>query len=384
MRMIPFIIVTAAKKNIGKILSNDTFGYSQYYLGNVELSDQKAIGCISIMPTSYSEDTFHIASLNTDGYPYKKKLTIIYAVIILSILIISSVFILLYSRYFSHRVIMLREAMHKASLGKYNNIIDIFDGKDEISDAFHDLQTMVQDIIRMETSHYEAELRNKELISQQAQMRFEMLSSQINPHFLYNTLETIRMRSLKAGNKEVANAIKLLGKSMRYVLDNTMTSTTSLARELEHIETYITIQLLRFHDKFNYAIRIPIHMDTTKYEIMPLLIQPIVENAILHGLRETENNGHLLIHVSIRGKDLYIQVFDNGCGMTDEEVSVILAGIYNHPENSAKSIGLYNVNQRIKLRYGEEYGLTLKSKKNYGTLFTIVIPTLEYIGGTEK
>lgn len=380
----PFYYSHSRQKSIGKILSSYNMGSSQYYLGKVELSDQQALGCISALPTAYSDDTFHIASLNTDGYPYLNKITAVYAAILLLILIASSIFVLLYSRHFSRRVITLRETMHKVSQGEYDSIIDTFDGEDEISEAFYDLHSMVQDILKKEASYYEAELRNKELISQQTQMRFEMLSSQINPHFLYNTLETIRMRSLRAGNKEVANAIKLLGKSMRYVLDNTMVSATSLARELEQIETYITIQLLRFHDKFSYNIRIPVQMNTEKYKIMPLLIQPIVENAILHGLREVEENGHLIIHVSEHGKQLHIKIFDNGCGMTKEKIADVIENISEHPKDSAKSIGLYNVNQRIRLRYGEEYGLVIKSKKNCGTLVTMTIPALEYIGGTKN
>lgn len=100
-------------------------------------------------------------------------------------------------------------------------------------------------------------------------MEFKMLSSQINPHFLYNTLETIRMRSIKAGNREVANGVKLLGKSMRYVLDNTATASTTLDKELDYIETYLAIQKLRFHDKINYSLKYPLDMDLSTYHILP-------------------------------------------------------------------------------------------------------------------
>lgn len=356
-----------------------------FYLGKITVGDKKAIGCISSLLTSYSNDNFYIASVNTDGYPYINRITTVYSAILLLILVSTSGFVLFYSRHFARRVTDLRQTMYQVSQGQYDAIHDNREGEDEISEAFQDLDLMVQNILRKEASVYEAELRNKELMNQQAQMRFEMLSSQINPHFLYNTLETIRMRALAGGNREVANAVKLLGKTMRYALDNSINSITSLSDELEQIDAYLAIQKLRFHDKINYTLRLPFQMNTKRYQIMPFLIQPLVENAVLHGLREIEENGRLIIHIIERNKVLYIKVYDNGCGMTPEELAAMRDNVYHHPKDSSKSIGLYNVYQRIQLRYGNEYGLHVSSKKNYGTLFTMTIPALEYMeGGREQ
>ena len=273
--------------------------------------------------------------------------------------------------------------MHNASQGNYE-ISDSFEGEDEISEAFRDLNVMIQDILTKEASVYKAQIREQELINQQQQMEFRMLSSQINPHFLYNTLETIRMRSLKAGNRDVANAVKLLGKSMRYVLQNTTTSFTSLENELDYIETYLAIQRLRFHDKVNYSLRIPPDMNVADYQIMPLLLQPIVENAILHGLEETEENGRIILHLTKRQENLYIDIFDNGCGMTPAEIRKMKNNIYHHPEDSSKSIGLYNIYERIRLCYGDEYGLCIRSKKDFGTLITVIIPAQKYRKETDE
>ncbi len=352
-----------------------------YYLGDVTVNDARAIGCISSLLPSYSDDNFYIASINTDGYPYLNRITAVYIAILLVILLSTSGFVLLFSRHFGKRVNRLRQTMYNVSQGQYDHIQDDSNSEDEISQAFRDLNLMVQNILHKEASVYEAELKNKELLNQQAQMRFEMLSSQINPHFLYNTLETIRMRALAGGNREVANAVKLLGKSMRYALDNSSTSITSLSEELAQIDTYLAIQKLRFHDKINYSLRIPFQMDTGRYQIMPFLIQPLVENAVLHGLRDAEEHGLLIIHIFEENKTLTIKVFDNGCGMTDEELSAMRENIYHHPKDSSKSIGLYNVYQRIQLRYGSAYGLQVKSRKNVGTVFTMTIPALEYKEG---
>ncbi|MGN0298880.1 MAG: sensor histidine kinase [Lachnospiraceae bacterium] len=350
------------------------------YIGKVSLENTNMISCISSIRTPLSDDVFFIASLNDTGYPYINKMTIAQFSILFLILLTTSIVIYYYTTYFSRRVIALREAMHSVSHGNYT-IVDYFSGTDEISEAFNDLNVMIQDILAKEASVYEAQIRAQELTNQQQQMEFKMLSSQINPHFLFNTLETIRMRSIRAGNMEVANAIKLLGKSMRYVLDNTITSFTTLARELDYIQTYLAIQRLRFHDRVNYSLRTPPNINLNEYQIMPLLLQPIVENAILHGLEEIEQNGRIIIHIHCKEGAFHIEIFDNGCGMSKDEMKEMEETIYHHPKDSSRSIGLFNIYHRIQLCYGEPYGLKVQSKKGLGTVFTVIIPMQTYKGG---
>lgn len=340
----------------------------------------RRIGTISNLSAVYSDDIFRMASLSLDGYPQINRITGVYVGILALVLSAASLFVYAFSRYFSGRLNTLRESMHRASMGDYN-ITDHFHGEDEISEVFTDLKKMIEEIRQKEASIYQAQIRTQELVNQQQQMEFKMLSSQINPHFLYNTLETIRMRSLKAGNREVANAVKLLGKSMRYVLGNTTTASTSLARELDYIETYLAIQKLRFHDRVNYSLSVRPPVDLNDYEILPLLLQPIVENAILHGLEEVEQNGRIILHIEILEPYLRIRVYDNGCGMTPEEIRKMEDNIYHHPKDSSRSIGLYNINQRIELCYGFGYGIQVQSKKGWGTLVTMVIPAKKFTGG---
>lgn len=342
------------------------------YTGPVDL-EEKMIGSVSPLLSSYSRDLFYIASVNSHGYAYIRKITYTYLSILLLILLATSIFIFLFSRYFSRRVIALREAMHNASLGNYH-VMDSFAGEDEISDAFADLNLMIQDILHKEASIYEAQIRAQQLENQQQKMEFKMLSSQINPHFLYNTLETIRMRSMKAGCLEVANAIKLLGKSMRYVLQNTATSFTTLQKELDYIQTYLAIQKLRFHDRVNYSLKIRTQIDLDEYPIFPLLLQPVVENAVLHGLEEVEEHGRIIIHILTREDRLHIIIFDNGCGMTLEETDRMLQNMRSHPEDSSRSIGLYNIYHRIQLYYGDAYGIRIQSRRDCGTAVTLILP----------
>ena len=343
------------------------------YTGPMVLEGEKVIGCISPLLPSYSRDLFCVASINNGGYAYMNRITVMYLAILLLILLATSIFISVFSHYFSRRVVALREAMHNASLGNYN-VTDAFAGEDEISDAFADLNIMIQDILHKEASIYEAQIRAQLLENQQQRMEFKMLTSQINPHFLYNTLETIRMRSIKAGCLEVANAIKLLGKSMRYVLRNTATSFTTLEKELDYINTYLAIQKLRFHDRVNYTLKIRTDIELDEYSIFPLLLQPVVENAVLHGLEEVEENGHIIIHIKTRKHKLHIVIFDNGCGMTLEQIDRMQQNMRNHPEESSKSIGLYNIYHRIQLYYGGDYGIQVQSQPGLGTAVTLILP----------
>lgn len=344
------------------------------YMGEASFRDSECLASISTLTPYQSEDSIYIATLNFQAYPYISRVTLTYSVIILLILVVPSALIYLFTRYFSARVGTLRGAMHQASSGDYD-IIDSFNGDDELSEAFADLKAMIGTIQAKEAQVYQAQIKEQEIVNQQQQMEFKMLASQINPHFLYNTLETIRMKALKAGNREVATAIKLLGKSMRYVLANTGTASTTLGKELDYIKTYLTIQQLRFHDRVNFTIKVQDGLDTEDYQILPLLLQPIVENAILHGLEGVEENGKIIINIRTQEEEfLCIDIFDNGSGMDKDGLEQMTYNIYHHDKTSADSIGLYNINQRIQLCYGPGYGLTIKSRKGEGTLVSLTLP----------
>ena len=220
---------------------------------------------------------------------------------------------------------------------------------------------------------YAKEINEQKLLNEQQKMEFQMLASQINPHFLYNTLEMIRMKAITVGDTETATAIKLLGKSMRYVLDNTGIEYTTVAKELSHIETYLQIQKLRFGERVNYEIRSEEDINLNKIKILPLLLQPIVENAILHGLEEVESGGRITvnIHRDINNPDtLIISIRDNGCGMDADTLNNMRINLEKGNISKRYGIGLYNINQRIRLCYGMGYGLSIDSEEGNGTTVT--------------
>ena len=346
------------------------------YTGTKKINGVTYFVDVSTLNLYQSDSRLYICTMNDQGYVSIKRILTICVLILAVAILIPGIIIHYFTEYFTSRVLILRKAMHQASNEDYD-IRSFIQGEDEISEAFSDLEIMIQNIKKKDADMYEAQINKAELLNEQQVMEFKMLASQINPHFLYNTLETIRMKAFKANDREVARAIKLLGKSMRYVLENTGTSFTTLSKELEHIKVYLDIQKLRFTDKFDSEIEVMEDIDPGKLLILPLLLQPVVENAILHGLEEKEKEG--LIHILVRkqlGEEelLCIEVSDNGNGMTEEALAFLQSTIEEKDISRNKSIGLYNINQRIKLTYGQKYGVKISSNIEEGTRVSLFIP----------
>ncbi|MCR4735668.1 MAG: histidine kinase [Treponema sp.] len=210
--------------------------------------------------------------------------------------------------------------------------------------------------------------------SSQMEMRYKMLSSQINPHFLFNSLETIRMKALSSGDKEVATMLRILASLLRYNL-SVEGKPVPLIKELDAIQNYLNIQHFRFGERVSYDIVTT--CDVQNIMILPLLIQPIVENSFLHGLENRVSGGFIYIFITNdvnEPDDILITVKDNGCGMDSDKIDSLMEKM-NNPElhDESHSIGLTNVNSRIKLFYGEKYGLTIESEVGEGTSVIIRI-----------
>ena len=165
---------------------------------------------------------------------------------------------------------------------------------------------------------------------------------------------------------------------MRYVLENTGTADTSLQAEIDHILTYLQIQQLRFGDRVNYILTVEPGMDLEEYRVLPLLLQPIVENGIVHGLESRESDGTIWISIYVQDNVVYTDISDNGCGMDEETLQTVMAKVENYTRKRHKSsIGLYNINRRIKLNYGEQYGLDIQSTLGEGTMVRVTFPVIK-------
>lgn len=349
------------------------------YTGKEKIKDRTCFVGVSTLRLYQSDSRIYICTINDKFYDNIWSIIQTCLIIILLAIVVPGILIHFFTAYFTRRVSTLRHVMHQASNEDYD-FKEIVCGGDELSEAFADLEVMVQRIKEKDALMYRTMLNEQELVNEQQRMEFKMLASQINPHFLYNTLETIRMKAYTAGDKEVATAIKLLGKSMRYVLENSGTAFTSLQDELNHIEIYMKIQKLRFGEKFDYAFVAEDGLDVSRCITLPLLLQPVVENAILHGLEEKEMGGMVTVRVrhAKESEEIQIAVSDNGCGMGQEKLDRLREDILTKNPEKKESIGLYNINQRVKLCYGMEYGMTIDSERERGTVITLHLPQKVY------
>lgn len=353
--------------------------YNNIYKG-IEVNGKKAIAVVSTLQPYRTDDYIYILSYSVQSIPYIFRITMTCFFVVLLALFIPCALLYFYTGYFSARIYLLRQAMHQASQDDYN-IINSFKGNDELSETFLDLQIMIQKIEEKEAMVYKTKLREQELINhqqelenKQQQIEFKMLTSQINPHFLYNTLETIRMKAFNEDNFEVAEAAKLLGRFLHYSLENIGTTSTTLDKELYYIQLYLKIQKLRFKDRVNYTIHVEPGLDPEKCYILPFLLQPIVENAMLHGLEKSGNHGLIEIKIYTENDCLCFSVQDNGKGMDEETLETLRQTIRTKDTAKTKSIGLYNINQRVMLCYGSSYGLQIESQLGSGTCVSLHIP----------
>ncbi|MGI6155542.1 MAG: sensor histidine kinase [Enterococcus lemanii] len=322
-------------------------------------------------------DQIYIFSIDSKAHVNLRSNIYRWSAIVLSILLTTLFIVILFAKFFTDRIHELQEAVYHASIENYDYLYNI-SGKDEVSKISVDFHKVISRIKQKELEIYQAQLFEQELLNQQQQMEYNLLASQINPHFLFNTLETIRMTAIKSGNTDVAFAIKLLAKSMRYTLEVHGTKLTTLKRELDSIHVYIRIQRLRFGDRVNFSSKISNDIDLERTFILPLLIQPLVENAISHGLENiTTNDGEIHLIITKEGTNLIITVQDNGVGIPIEDLQSLRQKINLSSSQSQKNIGLANVNHRAKMFYGDNYGITIHSKPKVGTQIILVIKTEE-------
>lgn len=207
---------------------------------------------------------------------------------------------------------------------------------------------------------------------------FEVLQAQINPHFLYNTLDTIVWLAEGGDQKKVVSMVGSLSEFFRTSLSHGE-DIISIKRELSHVRSYLEIQQIRYQDILEYDIRVPDELDV--YKIPKISIQPLVENALYHGIKNKRGRGQIIIGGEAREDCFVIWVKDNGIGFTPERLAQIQERISSKTFSSKEYFGLYNVNARIRLNFGEEYGISIESVH---TEYTIVSVKLPYLRAEEE
>lgn len=215
------------------------------------------------------------------------------------------------------------------------------------------------------------ELMEQNINEQKAKRKSEMkaLQSQINPHFLYNTLDSIIWMAESGKNEEVVLMTASLARLLRQNISNEEEE-ISIFEEVEYCRNYLTIQKMRYKDKLEF--RIDVAPEITSCQIIKLVLQPLIENAIYHGLKYKESKGLLELIGYAAGEDIIFEIRDNGVGMDEDTLNHIFE---RHTVNyRSNGVGVYNVERRIKLTYGQEYGITYKSRPGEGTVARVCIP----------
>ncbi len=200
---------------------------------------------------------------------------------------------------------------------------------------------------------------------------FNSLQAQINPHFLYNTMDMINWMALQGQTEEISHAVQSLSRFYKLTLSRKKGIST-IARELEHVTIYVQLQNMRYHDSIELITDIPDEL--SEYQIPKLTLQPVVENSILHGILEKESkSGTIVITGWMENEDIVLLISDDGVGISPEILSTILSGSGNS-QSGGTNIAVYNTHRRLQILYGKDYGLTYSSNPGKGTEVEIRFP----------
>ncbi len=235
---------------------------------------------------------------------------------------------------------------------------------DEVGELARSMNQMIDKINELLSQITKEQIRIREA-------ELELLQLQINPHFLYNTLDTIIWLAEGGDEKRVVGMVKSLSAFFRTSLSRGRDIIT-IKEELLHAKSYLEIQQFRYQDILDYEIDVPDEFGG--YSIPKITIQPLIENALYHGIKNKRGGGRITVKGRREGDDIVISVTDDGIGMTKERLDEVISGLnQKQPEDSA-IYGLYNVNERIRLKFGEKYGITLDSVYGQGSTCNILLP----------
>lgn len=370
-----FVIMAPDKKDVGTIMNLksitllDADSFSPFNL----FSNREKVIYREVKPMrAFIAGTITQKELFSDFLELLKRNSIIFILILIFISILYTAVMSNIIRVHSTILNFIRGIKQEDFQGGKQGVI--IRGYSEAEVIGENLNSMVEKIGSLTNGLIDAnkELYELELTTKKAEMSY--LINQINPHFLYNTLESIKGLASKKGIPEIQEVIQSLGGMFRYSLikkDN-----VTLGDEISLIDNYFMIQKLRFQNRFNVFQDIPcIFLDNT---IPKMMLQPIVENAIFHGLELKPGGGELRLSArESKEGDLIIRIKDNGLGMDSKKLKIVQERIDSCRDSEDGSIGLSNVNKRLKLTYGAKYGISIDSKKDRGTTVVVKLPLLD-------
>ena len=349
------LIYSGLKEEKGMDLKEGTHIQEQaiYTVKNLENCDWKIVGVCYV-----------------DEMITEKVSSAVSRLLIVLCLVMGAVFLLgwAFSELFSAPVRQLADDMHRFEKNAENFVFEPMAGTTEITTLSNSFEHMVVKIQKLME-----QVRQEEITLRKTELK--ALQAQINPHFLYNTLDIIVWMIENEQKTEAVKVVTALARFFRISLSRGK-SLITVKDELEHVRNYLMIQQMRFKNKFTYTIE----SDDEVLELasLKLMLQPLVENAIYHGMEYMDGDGEIFVRAWQEEKELYLEVRDNGLGMTEEQVESLFTDTAHVASKRGSGIGVRNVNERIKLYFGAEYCLSIESEPDEGTAVKIHLPAVPY------
>ena len=310
----------------------------------------------------------YLSELNKKESETQFIYTLIALLLFLCALLLSS----LLSKAITQPIRILQNSMSKVVKGEFDTALVPETAQNEIGDLTHSFNLMTQQIQSLIAQNIKEQ-------KQKRKSELKALQSQINPHFLYNTLDSIIWMAETGANQDVVLMTSSLARLFRQSISND-DELVSIRQELEYTRSYLTIQKMRYKDTLDFQIEA--ENEILDYKIVKLTLQPLVENAIYHGIKFKEGIGTVHISGSLEDNCIMIVISDNGIGMTEEQLSHIFEP--RTPSTKSSGVGINNIQNRLHLYYGENYGLEFESEEQFGTTVYIRIPASTDLSHTEQ
>lgn|GEM_PF-1534178 len=346
------------KNDIGNIKSNTN------KFNNIFVKDSEYYTIIKNSSLTGWNVVSFINKEKIDRQIFKSKVTIALIATLITLTLI--VLINTYLSRSTKDLMILSKMMKNAENDNYQSRSEI-ERNDEIGELSRSFNTMVKNVLKNQVLRKEAEIKT--------------LQKQINPHFLYNTLDSISSLAMKSQNQQIYETVEKLADFFRYNISIDSLNLVNIQIEIQHVRNYIDIIAIRLGKKLK--VNYNIDEDILTYRIERFVIQPIVENAIQHAFNMRSNNYIINIRAYSDNQTIFIEVFDNGSGIEESRLNSIMDYINGGGndgtsiEESSGGIGLRNVNLRIKYSFGDMYGISIKSMVGHGTCVTVMIPKIK-------
>ena len=358
-----YIMCDTIEKNITSVLDTKTF--SETIKNFHTIGDKKIDGVQSLISSETSSITgwkiiniIPTNALNNNINTMKNRTYFL----TLAFVLLAFIFIIIISRQILTPINRISKVMKIVEKGDFDVKVKV-ESNDELGHLSATFNTMTKRIKYLINEVYVDKIHNKDL-------ELQMLQNQINPHFIYNTLESIHMMAEINNDKETSKMAYSLGNIIRYSLSR-KNNLVSVADEIKNLEAYILLQEIRMDNIENFII--DVDKGLLNHTIIKLILQPLVENAIYHGMDSVEDGGEIKILGYSSNSSMIFEVIDNGQGM-DQDKCARLNAYINDLNEDFTSVGLRNVNMRIKLHYSNKYGVEIFSEEGVGTKVKIVIP----------